>query len=157
MSINNISYIYDKKTYQKITLRYLRPVTILTFVPGAIALVLGIVGPILYYFNDRYKVAYASMMITAYILVFVISLSQFIYRMCFKNKLITINNSMYKYDLSIENDIVNLTLKAADNLNVENYSFKISKIKQQGDNYLIYKDKNHFIYAPVDLIDKNRI
>jgi hypothetical protein len=54
----------------------------------------------------------------------------------------------------IENNYVKLTLKANNSSNSEYYEFPITKIKKEGDSYLIFKNRNNFIYVPAKYIDE---
>lgn len=53
MNIENITYVYDKKTFKKALLRHLTPITILTFGQCFLALIFGILGIIAYVNNDK--------------------------------------------------------------------------------------------------------
>ena len=59
-------------------------------------------------------------------------------------------------ELIIENNNAILFLKSLDGLKEEKYSFSIKKIKKEKDTYLIFKDHNHFLYAPAELFDANK-
>ena len=78
------------------------------------------------------------------------------YKIYFQNLLININNWSYQHELIIENNNAILFLKSLDGLKEEKYSFSIKKIKKEKDTYLIFKDHNHFLYAPAELFDANK-
>ena len=154
MNINKITYIYDKKTFRKIMLRHLRPLTIPYF---CFFILTFIFVPMLVpaYLNNN-KIILLTMGIP-YIIIFFGGLSWIgYYRWYSYNLLININNWSYQHELIIENNNAILFLKSLDGLKEEKYSFPIKKIKKEKDTYLIFKDHNHFLYVPAELFDANK-
>lgn len=147
MNIENITYVYDKKTFKKALLRHLTPITILTFGQCFLALIFGILGIIAYVNND--KTMFLAMEMPTMVFLFITGIELGIYKIFFQNLLINVYNWSYQHELTIENNQVSLTLKSLDGQNIEKYNFAIKKIKKEKDNYLIFKNSNHFIYVPI--------
>ena len=102
MNVNKITYIYDKKTFRKIMLRHLRPLTIPYF---CFFVLTFIFVPMLVpaYLNNN-KIILLTMGIP-YIIIFFGGLSWIgYYRWYSYNLLININNWSYPHELIIENN-----------------------------------------------------
>lgn len=155
MNLKQTTYTYEKKKFQKALLKHLTPITILTFGQIFLFLLFGILGQVAYINNN--KTMFLATEIPAVIFVFSTGMCLAIYKMFFQNALINVNNWSYQHNLTIENNQVFLTLKSLDGLNEFKYNFMIKKIKKENDNYLLFKNSNHFIYVPAELFEANKI
>jgi len=155
MSIGKITYTYDKKSFRKALLRHIMPITILTFGQCFLILFCGILAMVGYAKNNR--TLFIAMEIPTIVFVFSAGLELGIYKMAFQNLLINVHNWPYQHELAIENNQVSLSLRSQDGSKDEKYSFTIKKIKKEKDNYLIFKNSNHFIYVPAELLDASKV
>ena len=154
MNVNKITYIYDKKTFQKILLRHLTPITIYTFFFVFLILICIPLTSIGYLNNN--KILFLTTEILALVSILCNGFGLSFYKIYFQNLLININNWSYQHELIIENNNATLFLKSLDGLKEEKYSFPIKKIKKEKDTYLIFRDHNHFLYVPAELFDANK-
>ncbi|MDY4788376.1 MAG: hypothetical protein SO253_03560 [Bacilli bacterium] len=154
MTTKEIVYKYEKKVFKRALLTHLKPITISTFSQCFIAMVCGFIYLNAYMNNDI--VLFNITAIPAMICLLGAGIGLVIYIIFFKNLLITAYNWSYDHYLTIDNNQVVLLLKSSDGLKEEKYKFPIKKIKLEKDNYLIFKNNNHFVYVPKELFDASK-
>lgn len=147
----NVQYSFSNKDFRKRLLRHIRIIYFIT-IPQVLCYVVTWIITILNAYKNN-DVALITGAITI-ILVMVSSICLGGYHILFRNRLITARNFAYEHNIIIENNYIKVTLKSIDSNNSEHYEFIDKKIKKEGDTYIIYKNRNHFIYLPTKYVEE---